>query len=392
MNLFFVPRVKQGKESVAYIVYLIIILTIFFVFQYPWFNLLSNWLGLLVLTLLYEGNRKKKFMIGTLIYVVNMMCDCVAAFMFSDYMVGDSISQIFSIFTTLFVFICEIIVEKLVRGKGRIDLKLPNITLLLVPIISMVMLMFLLEANLQNRILMMVEGCGILGLNLLLFLVYYQMVITYERQLQQEHMEEQMRMYKNELELMRLSEQKVQALRHDMKYHMQKIYTMTEMDQKEKVLQCITDMQTSLDNPKKHVATGNEDIDATLNYLLDKGEKMGLHIEYKVNISQTFTMEMYALNILLGNLLDNAIEAAGKSKEKFIKLHILGEKDMLVVQVKNSYTGNLRKKGKQLLSTKNQKGHGIGLSNVRNLVESKNGRLKIEHDENVFWVEAILYL
>lgn len=112
MNLFFVPRVKQGKESVAYIVYLIIILTIFFVFQYPLFNLLSNWLGLLVLTLLYEGNRKKKFMIGTLIYVVNMMCDCVAAFMFSDYMVGDSISQIFSIFTTLFVFVCEIIVEK----------------------------------------------------------------------------------------------------------------------------------------------------------------------------------------------------------------------------------------------------------------------------------------
>lgn len=45
MNLFFVPRVKQGKESVAYIVYLIIILTIFFVFQYPLFNLLSNWLG-----------------------------------------------------------------------------------------------------------------------------------------------------------------------------------------------------------------------------------------------------------------------------------------------------------------------------------------------------------
>ena len=65
---------------------------------------------------------------------------------------------------------------------------------------------------------------------------------------------------------------------------------------------------------------------------------------------------------------------------------------MLVVQVKNSYIGKLRKKAKQILSTKNQKGHGIGLSNVRNLVESKNGRLKIEHDGKVFWVEAILYL
>lgn len=361
MRIFFVSKIERRSEMAAYLAYLTFVLAVFFEFQYPLYNILANWLGLLVITCLYEGNRKKKIFIGTMIYAVNMACDVVAAYLFSDYMVGDSISQIFSIFTTLFIYICEIIVEKVVKEKGRVDLKFNNLIMLFVPIISVVMLWSLIEANLRNRVLLMVQGCGILGVNMLLFLVYYQMAIAYEKQLKQEHMEEQMRMYKNELEVMRLSEQKVQALRHDMKYHMQKIYAMTENGQKEKVLQCITDMQSSLNNPKRHVATGNEDVDTTLNYLLEKGEKAEVNITCKVNISQYFTMETYALNILLGNLLDNAIEAARQSEEKFIDLHMLGEKDMLVVQIKNSYNGKLRKRGKQLLSTKSEQGHEIAL-------------------------------
>ena len=392
MRIFFVSKIERRSEMVAYLAYLTFVLAVFFRFQYPLYNILANWGGLLILTHLYEGNRKKKVFIGTIIYAVNMACDVFAAYLFSDYMVGDSISQIFSIFTTLFLYICEIIVEKVVKEKGRVDLKFNNLIMLFVPIISGVMLWSLIEANLRNRVLLMVQGCGILGVNILLCMVYYQMAITYEKQLMQEHMEEQMRMYKNELEVMRLSEQKVQALRHDMKYHMQKIYAMTENGQREKVLQCITDMQSSLNNPKRHVATGNEDVDTTLNYLLEKGEKAEVKITCKVNISQYFTMENYALNILLGNLLDNAIEAARQSEEKMIDLHMLGEKDMLVVQIKNSYNGKIRKRGKQLLSTKGEQGHGIGLTNVRNLVESKDGRLKFRYDEKTFWVEAILYL
>lgn len=392
VRIFFVPRVEQGKEAIAYLAYLVITLTVFFVFQYPWYNLMVNWLGLLVLTWMYEGTVKKKVIIGSMIYVVNMLCDAVAAYLFSDYIVGESISQIFSIFTTLFVYICEIFVAKLVKEKGRMDVKAPNLILLCVPVISIIMLYFFVAANLRNRVLIMIEGCGILSVNMFLFFVYYQMTIAHEKQLQQEQMEEQIRMYKNELEVMRLSEQKVRALRHDMKHHMQKVYAMTELGKKEKVLKCIEDMQLSLENPKQHVSTGNEDMDTTLNYLLEKAEKTGIHMEYKVKISQHFKIEMYILNILLGNLLDNAIEGARTSEKKELSLHILGEKNMLVVQVKNSYSGKLKKRGEQLLSTKEGSDHGIGLSNVRNLVESKNGRLSINYDEKNFGVEAILYL
>ncbi len=392
MRVFFTPKIEKYKEIIGYAVYFCVVLCISFGFRYPLYNLLVNWIGLFLVTFGYQGSVKKKVTIATLIYVINMFCEVVTTYMFSDYIEGEGVAQMTPVFATLLVHVCEIIAEKLVKDKGKSDVSFPRFSLLLVPIASAIMLHFLVASNLQNRMLLIVESSGALSINLLLFWVYYQMTVAYEKQKQQGYIEEQMHIYENQLEVMQQSEQKVRSLRHDMKNHMQNIYIMTKKGQSDEVLQYLEDMQLSLENPKEYVNTGYTEVDGILNYLLEKGEKAGISMEYKVTIAKKLTLEAYELNVLLGNLLDNAIAGAKEAAEKYISLRIFAEKDIMVIRVKNSYTGEIRKKGERILSTKSEKGHGIGLENVRKLVESRHGEMKIEYDEKEFQVEVLLYL
>ena len=167
---------------------------------------------------------------------------------------------------------------------------------------------------------------------------------------------------------------------------------MAEKGEKEKALQFLKDMQVSLENPKQHIQSGNEDVDTILNYNWDKAEQLGVKMDCKVSISEELSIPMYDSSILLGDLLSNAIEAATKTEEGDVSLRLLVEKNMLALQVKNSYDGVLKRKGDEFLSTKKEKGHGIGLRNVRELVERRQGSFQVDYDEKEFRVEVMIYI
>ena len=86
------------------------------------------------------------------------------------------------------------------------------------------------------------------------------------------------------------------------------------------------------------------------------------------------------MNVILGNLLENAIFAAEKSEEKWIDISIYVDKGVFHATIKNTYNGELISKNEKLLTTKsNPNEHGIGLENVNKIVGKYNGVLKIDH-------------
>ena len=86
-------------------------------------------------------------------------------------------------------------------------------------------------------------------------------------------------------------------------------------------------------------------------------------MDCKVSISKALSIPTYDTSVLLGNLLENAIEAAAKTKDGYVSVRFLAEKKVLALQVKNSYDGVIKKRGEQFVSTKKEAGHGIGLRN-----------------------------
>ena len=81
-----------------------------------------------------------------------------------------------------------------------------------------------------------------------------------------------------------------------------------------KAQQYINDMNDYMLVPGQHVSTGNQEMDMILNYMITKAENRGCKVETQIQIPNTKFIETVDLNILLGNLLDNAIEALEKDR------------------------------------------------------------------------------
>ena len=98
------------------------------------------------------------------------------------------------------------------------------------------------------------------------------------------------------------------------------------------------------------------------------------------------SIETYELNIILCNLLENAIEAAKDSRKKYLSVSILEKKGMLMIHMTNSYSGEYH------ITSKKGSGHGYGLKNVKNIVEKHQGNVETSYDGKEFQANVMLYL
>lgn len=92
--------------------------------------------------------------------------------------------------------------------------------------------------------------------------------------------------------------------------------------------------------------------------------------------------------VLLGNLLDNAIEAEEKMKgQGAVRLYIKEEFGIVFIKVGNRIENSILQTNPQLQSTKQNQGmHGLGVKCVREIVEKYKGTMEMNEDAGWFWV------
>lgn len=200
--------------------------------------------------------------------------------------------------------------------------------------------------------------------------------------------------YSNQMDVMKNSEEKVRGLRHDLKHHLNELMLLAEREDAGEIKEYIRHMDDFMTYSKEYVSSGNLDIDSLLNLMLDNAKKELGDVSCKVSIPKELSIEPFDLNVILGNLLDNAILAARQTREKHLKVRIRYKAGMLMIQVENSYAGELVKEGNRYISTKEDHGevHGMGLENVRSVVEKYNGTLQIRDENQIFEARAVLYI
>ena len=142
----------------------------------------------------------------------------------------------------------------------------------------------------------------------------------------------------------------------------------------------------------QYVCTGNQEIDAILNYMIGRAEKKGCKVETQIEIPNVCFMQKMDLNVLLGNLLDNALEALEKVQERYLYIGMKYQKGVFIIRIHNSYDGTLIKHGEKYITRKmNKESHGLGLQNVSEIVKKYNGKQKIDVTDNLFRIAIMLY-
>ena len=100
-------------------------------------------------------------------------------------------------------------------------------------------------------------------------------------------------------------------------------------------------------------------------------------------------MEEYDFFAVLGNLVDNALEAAEKcnGERRFVRLQMYEKNEMFFLQLENGYAIEPKQNKEIFLTSKKENGHGFGIEIVRESVERKGGRVEFKYEEGKFTTE-----
>lgn len=175
-------------------------------------------------------------------------------------------------------------------------------------------------------------------------------------------------------------------LYHDLHNHLEIIRSGISQGKMDEALQYLDALQAPIKNITKTIWTGDEAIDYLLNSKLavmkEENIKSVLNIEFPPNTN----ISSVDLSAVLGNLLDNALEAVKNCDEnRFINLTIRRINHMLIIKVENSYSSELVLDNGELKTTKKDKNHhGWGLKSVHVAAEQYNGTLETSFQDNTF--------
>ena len=240
--------------------------------------------------------------------------------------------------------------------------------------------------------------------SLMLLLVNYVVFEIYDWMSRDAMVREQNRLYGQQLELCsRQAEEReslyleIRRLRHDMKNYLSCLLGAVQTGEKKEAEMLIQEMlNDGISNRTSEVSrSGNIVVDSLVNYKHDLAEKEGIMFEANVFIPVSLPFQSGHLAVVLGNLLDNALEACRGVPEvqRYIKLDISYVKEMLQICIRNSYHATHRKdsSGRYLTTKKDTLDHGIGLSSVEQAVSCYHGEMTAEGTGNEFRVSVVMY-
>lgn len=141
----------------------------------------------------------------------------------------------------------------------------------------------------------------------------------------------------------------------------------------------------TIESAYQRVNSGNLVIDALVTNTLAMGQANGIKIDTKIQLhSQHVKIDRYDLCVVLGNMLDNAIEASKKvrqAEDRYILIAIHSTASALVLQIMNDVEQPIA----DLKSEKpNPDYHGIGLTNISRMCEKYGGHMSIEQHHRTF--------
>ena len=186
---------------------------------------------------------------------------------------------------------------------------------------------------------------------------------------------------------------KMRGWRHDYHNHMQSVKAYLAMDNLDEARAYLDRLEQDLDDINLLFNTGNINADAILNSKISLAIKKGIQVDYKATVPKELAVSDIDLCVVIGNLIDNAVEACEKvePEDQFIRLYIGILRRQLYLSVSNATSEVVRKFDEEYITTK-RGNHGHGLKRINNIVDKYDGYINRKNEPGVFVTEIMLPL
>lgn len=213
--------------------------------------------------------------------------------------------------------------------------------------------------------------------------ILYNMIDRRIERFQSELIEKQVREIQNMY-------RQVRGWRHDYRNHIQNMKIQLAEKNYGKLDSYLSELAEDLAAVDTVIKTGNVMADAILNSKLRSAENLNVSLCVKANIPEKLAMSDVELCAVMGNLLDNAIEACAalSEEERFMRIYIGQFKKQFYISVQNS-AGKIKKQNGKYLSTKDGE-HGYGLFRIDRIAKKYSGYVNRQNEDGIFATEIML--
>lgn len=183
----------------------------------------------------------------------------------------------------------------------------------------------------------------------------------------------------------------IRQIRHDIKQHLDAVSGLQLEGKIDVAQKYISDISSGLERIEMFMDVGNDFVNAILNSKLSNAKSKGIEVLCNSS-SEVGGISEYDLCNLIGNMLDNAIEAAEKTGDNaVVEVSIRSDKYKLMITVANSILQPVLNSNSELKTTKKETElHGFGVKSIKTIAEQYGGSADFYENNLMFFCRVIL--
>lgn len=395
---------KQIKKSNLVIIYLLVLIfqTLASITTQGTILLICSFITAFIICQIYNSKQYIKLILSVTIIIINIASEMIVSGVLMltktiNFNEINSDPQLFAIGTLISKFIMFLLVLIVHFGKRKLNVENISIKYLVIlsvlpfttlsMLIIMYQVMFVID-NTKLKLMFIISSILLIFSNIITFSVINRQnslaKAEYELKLLKDNIDEQTKHYTE----LQSSHEEIRQIRHNIKSMC--IGTIAEL-KVGKTDNAIEQLQSNIDiieKSSKTIDTGHPSIDSIIENKLIKCDELNITANLSYQYRELITVNEIEITVIVGNILDNAIEACQKvdCSEKEIWGSIVVDRQNIIINIKNTAISSNNLKTSKI----DKKSHGYGLKSISHIAKKYNGYAKFSFNDNIFTSYVIL--
>lgn len=257
--------------------------------------------------------------------------------------------------------------------------------------LSTIYLIFSSQDNGDKLYMPVICAIGLLYSVLITLYLYERMAVQAEKLREKELLEQQFNDQVSHLKELVLAQEQISTF-HDISNHMVSVKSYLDCHNYEEGNNYLAKLINKMDLYSDVIDTGNTVIDAIITSKRNLARKNNIEFSVDLQISDNLLIDASDCSVILGNALDNAIEACEKIRgKKYINMRMVYHENTLSCKITNPAPDECKDNDELKTTKADKQNHGIGTKNIKRTLDKYNNTYRMEYDSGEFVFSFILY-
>lgn len=188
--------------------------------------------------------------------------------------------------------------------------------------------------------------------------------------------------------------EETRRIRHDLRHHIHTMSHYLEEKQYDRLQKYLDTYRSTIPDGQAIRFCQHRTINSLILYFASQAREHQIDFSVQLLIPEDTPVDEHDISVLLGNLLENAVEACAEQQNSTRRIIIKGNGDQhsLIFTIDNTCENEIKKNKKGEFLTTKRTGNGIGMNSAKKIVERYNGVFSADKKGDMFYVSFMLNL